>query len=259
MVYSFSRPSRGVHIENNKFIFNDVDLSNEVVVENIKRTLIPSKNVRNVDIPGMDGSKFMAFDYGVRKITVDIRIVEASYAEAILKQQYLAMILSPRQPKELHLRDMEVLDAHNVAVLTSEVDLERKGDTLAGQLEFTCYSPFNYSNTERYSVLTSTPKAIRNEGVEVAVKFNLQFTSAISNDVTISTNDGQNLIFKGPFSAYSTLEYDNFKVRINGNLMNQKLDFVNSTFIILKTGFTGMSVSGMGSNVCTVIFREAKL
>lgn len=258
-MHSFSRPTRGVHIENNKFIFNGVDLSNEVVVENIKRTLIPSKNVRNVDIPGMDGSMFMGFNYGVRKVTVDIRIVEVSFEDAILKQHSLAMVLSPRTPKELHLKDLDILGAHNVAVLTSEVDLERKGDTLAGQLEFTCYSPFNYSNTERYSVLTSTPKAIRNEGVEVAVKFNLQFTSAISNDITISTNDGQNLIFKGPFSAYSTLEYDNFKVRINGNLMNQRLDFINSTFINLKTGFTEMSVSGMDPNVCTVIFREAKL
>ena len=258
-MFSFIRTDKGIHIENNLFIFNEVDLSNIVVVEKIKRTLTPSKNVRVSEVHGIDGSLFMSSKFGVRKIILDIRIVESNFEDCITQQLNLAMLLFSKTPRALHLRDLGPSGLHNLALLTSEVDLDRKGDTLSGQLEFTCYSPFNYSNTPILYQLGSTPVSVDNKGVETPITLDFTFTSNVTGDISITTNDGQSLILKGPFSAGSNVKYDNYKLRVNGNLMNSKIDISNSTFIKLKTGLTSVSISGLGSNGCTLSFKEAKL
>lgn len=257
-MYSFSRPAKGAYVADNKFIFNGVDLSDVVVVEKITRTLIPPKNVRSVVIPGADGEYIFGSEYGIRTITLDIRIVEATYAEVVAQQLYLAGVLHQRTGKEIHLRDFHSLGLHNVGVLTSEVELERLEDTLSSQLVFSCYQPFNYADEDSiFEVTTATP--VLNEGIEVPIKVTLNVTTAITGDVDISTDDGQNLTLKGPFDESSTVIFEDFKLRVNGNLMNTRIDILNSSFITLKTGTTAMTVTGHDTNECLISFKEAKL
>lgn len=258
-MYNFSRPNMGVNIDNNKFIFNDVDLSNIVVIEKIQRSLFPLKSVRSISMPGADGEYVFGSSYGIRNISVDFRIVETTYEEALETKLYLASILGERLPKKLELKDFHDLDIYNLAILSSEISLEKNLDTLSGTLDFICHNPFNFSNIEKSQTINSTPSAVLNAGVSISPKITINVVTQINEYVNISTNDGQNLKLMGPFLAGSTVVFEDYTLKINGNLSNLKINLDESSFILLKRGSTNVSVTGQGSNVCTLSFKERYL
>lgn len=255
---SFSRPGRGVYVQNNLFKYGGVDLSDVVVVEKITRSLNSSKNLRSTSIPGVDGVYIYGSDYGVRTITLHIRIIEETYSKALETLIDLSKVLNQRREQKIELRDFDALDLYNIGLLESEIEMERSEDTLEGQVKFTCPLPFNYSKTEK-KIQISTNTVIENDGVDLHPKFEIDVTTNIAGDITISTDDGQNLILFGPFTAGAKIEYDDYNLRIGGALSNGYMDVVNSSFIRLKTGETKFTVAGIGSNKCYVIFREAML
>ena len=256
-VFSFTRPTRNVSVSDNKFIFNSVDLSNKVMVENIRRTLVPSKDFNSINIPGRDGRYVFDSTYGVRTISLDIRIVEDTYEDAVETQLYLAGVLNQREDKELHLRDFAELELHNMATLSEAVDLTRNKDTLTGELVFTCSSPFNYANTITAYSIDDVGVVVTNGGINIQPTITLDIAEDIAGNIEISTDDGQNLILIGPFVSGSEVVYSNYTLRVNGALTNTKIDIVNSSFIELKNGDTTLTVTGLTLTSCVVGFKEA--
>ena len=258
-MYNFSRPNMGVNIDNNKFIFNGVDLSNVVVIENIKRSLFPLKSVRSISMPGADGEYVFGSSYGIRKISVDFRIVEDTYEEVLETKLYLASVLGERLPKKLELKDFHHLNIYNLAILSSEIELDKNLDTLSGTLDFICHNPFNFSDNEISHNINSTPKTVVNNGVTISPKITINVVTEINDFVNIVTNDGQNLKLMGPFLAGSNFVFEDYTLRINGNLSNLRINLDESSFIFLKRGSTNVSITGQGSSVCTLSFKEQYL
>lgn len=263
MADPFIRQSLGVHLEDNTFMFNGVDFSNEVVVESITRTLTPPVNVRSADLPGVHGQYVFDRTYGNRIITVNIRIVEETYQEAVEKAIYVSSELSKIMEGKLILRDLKPQGFHNKAMLTSEGELSRLVDTLSAELTFTCYKPFNYKTIEK-NILISDPIAggtIVNEGLPVVPQLKVLTGSAVvTGDIEIDTNDGQTIVIKGPFPATTNISFQDNTLYVGSTKSNHKIDFVQSNFITLKTGSTIFTVTGAGTGATfRVIFEEAWL
>lgn len=259
---SFQRPALGVNLPNNRFVFNGKKLNDLVVIEKITRTLVPPSEVQAYAVPGSHGQVFSNSRYGVRRISVDIRIVEETYEQALEVQLVLASRLYSEKPAELVLND---IDYSNFALLTSEVELENVYDTLQGTLEFTCYDPFNYGETIEVLVEESGVSGIYLGGPGTPIGFRIENTEGLNlpDGFEFSIKgEGRwgNISIDGPLEigVNIPITYDNYSLVAGDTNINNKLNLDNSNIPVMPMGNWQASVSPYvpGSKL---IYRERYL
>lgn len=244
---SFQRPALGVNLPNNRFTFNGKKLNDLAVIEKITRTLVPQSEVQAYTVPGSHGQVFGNFRYGVRSISVNIRIVEETYEQALEARTILASSLYSEKPAELVLNDT---DYSNFALLTSEVELEKVYNTLQGTLEFTCYDPFNYGETIEVLVGASGVDGIYFGGPGTPIGFRIENTDGLNlpDGFEFSINgEGRlgNISIDGPLviGVNIPITYDNYSLFAGNTNINNKLNLDNSNIPVMPMGNWQASIS----------------
>lgn len=140
--------------------YNGYDLSGLLVVEEIRRQLLPTINNVLIRRTGADGSEHIRTTYGSRVIEVDIRLIERDRDALQQAVRNLAGRLYTRGPARLDLRDEP--DKHEMAVLDGAVDMDKLLYTGGATLTFVSPEPASYSN--HVQVVEIGTGYIRNDG-----------------------------------------------------------------------------------------------
>lgn len=218
-----------LQIANNKFTFDNVDLSNLVVVEKISRQLIPSVETKTTIVPGRHGYFFNRSNLGIRRITVSIRFFEDTYELCQAKAEQLAQFLYKDSPKKLILRDTEL---YNLAMISGPIELTKTGRTAEATLVFECYDPFNYGSNK--TVILGASTNIANAGYDAPGTISL--SAQASAVIRVILNNGDFIKINYPFvgGEIVVIDLDKEIVKINGTISMDKVDFSSSFFKIPK-------------------------
>lgn len=222
-------------------LFNSVDFENFVVVEYIRRPLMPPIRVHGVKIPGRPGIRFTESEMDEGNIEVDVRIIEKDRMQAQLQARHVAGLLYTTEPKKLILRDQPT--TYNLAMISGDTDFEKFLHTGFSTLKFNCPDPLSYSLTETV-VNNIQGTTITNDGTYPA-KGVLTVKPGAVTDLKITLQQtGEYIYIHGPLSKDDTVVINTEEewVRLNGNLIMTRLD-ISSDFFALPVGTSRITTS----------------
>lgn len=140
-MYSYKK--NGISIKNNRFVYDGINLSNEVVVESVVRSLFPPVLNEGVYIEGKAGQLLKRSVIDNNLITVNLRIIESNKQERNEVVKKLATSLYSAIPRKLELNDTEL---YNYALITGNSEIYTNTETKELTLIFECFDPFNYGD-----------------------------------------------------------------------------------------------------------------
>ena len=159
-------------------IFNDIDFSTIVKVEDIRKSLLPPLTNTLKKIPGKRGNKFIRNEMGAGLVEIDIRLITADI-EAKVRE--LAGKLYTDEPKKLIYKDK-----YNYAILDGDTKLERMLYTGFATLNFICPDPVDYGQT-----ITAGIGTLNNNGTSPATgTITVEITEPVSN-LQVALNTGE--------------------------------------------------------------------
>jgi predicted phage tail component-like protein len=120
-------------------LFNNIDLTNYIVVSKIRRSILPPSSINSIQIPSRHGAYFAGRTYGVRVIEVDYGIMAKSKEERIQIVRNLAWALNSESPTKLILPDET--DKFYYAIISDDTDFEPIISIGKGTLKFLCLDP----------------------------------------------------------------------------------------------------------------------
>lgn len=82
-------------------IFNDIDFTPYLKVENIRRDILPPRSIFSKKIPGRLGHRFIKVEMEPRTIEVDVRLIERNRKAVQEKVRQIAGMLHTTEPKFL--------------------------------------------------------------------------------------------------------------------------------------------------------------
>lgn len=220
-----------------KMIYDGVDVSKYIVVENIKRQLINIK-VNYGEIPGKHGLIFRNKKHDKKDISISIRLIEDIFHKNLNEtRDLLNKILVKDSPKKLELSDYP--DRYEYAVLDGNIDFEKFLKTGFINLKFNNPSGIFYSKKTNNNTTNDgnvdTPIIIKGK-IDKSLVTILHKESL--KKITIDT------------SKYigKTIEVDTEKeiILINNNL-NMKSLFFDSDFFFLNPGENTIEIDGLSA------------
>ena len=170
-------------------IFNNIDFDSFLKVENIRRSMMPPRDIKSKNRYNHIGGRFARVDMEATTIEVDIRIYTSSILETRERVRQVAALLHTDEPKKLILRDQPTL--YNWGIVQGDTAMERLLETESTTLIFHCDDPLSYPIMQQ-SVTVGETFSITNGGAyEIPGVFTLT-TNKVTNFIKllqISTGD----------------------------------------------------------------------
>lgn len=187
-------------------IFNGIDFNDYLVVERIRRKLLPPINVVSINVPGDLGARFPTVQVESNIIEVDVRIIEKDREAVQAKAREVAGLLFTREPKKLKLKDEP--DKFNMAILQGDIDLEKFMNTGYAVLEFLCLDPLAYSDNISSFQNINNKDIINNGTAPVFGKITIKIVNESPNVKITLQNTGEYIFLEGPFVTNDILHID---------------------------------------------------
>ena len=145
-----------------------------IIVNDIRRSVLPPINVRTIDVPDRDGIYFFKTDYRQRIIEVDITLIETSKERLRSNIENISIYLDPRNGTQALIFDDET-DRTYFAVLSNDTDFSQLRSWGKTTLVFFVPDGFSYSslpviqniNAAQDAILTRTSGAYESDGTLV--------------------------------------------------------------------------------------------
>ncbi len=123
------------------YTFNGYDLEDYVIVEEVRRSILPVISLATYRVPGQSGEKHLRSTLGPREIEMDVRLIEDTKADLREAVRELAGILFTTEPVKLELNEDGL---YEMAVLDGLTDLDEFLYTGGATLRFVAPSPATY-------------------------------------------------------------------------------------------------------------------
>lgn len=219
------------------FIFNSVDVSKYVVVEDIRRILVSTKNSFE-DFGHKNGSMFLKKKLGSKIIEVDVRLIERVFKKKLNEiKDILLDALIVDSPKKLELRDYP--DRYELCLLDGDIDFNKFLDTGFITLKFINPDGIFYSKTES--------KTLENKG-NLPTPFIIKGTFSTSLVTVVDKNTLKKLTIDGTSKIGHSIviNMEDETVTINGTLSMDRVSF-DSDFFYLNKGLNTIEVKGIAT------------
>lgn len=231
-------------------IFNNQDFGEYVIVNGVRRAIIPPQTNITNKIPGLAGEHYARKELGMGLIEVDITLVESDPVLFQQKIRSLAAVLYAEKPKKLTLIDEP--DKYNLVILDGDLPLDKRRRIGQTTLVFLCPDPLTYSERK---IQVALEGAVINTGTYQAtgtIKINID-EGAKHLKVTLQ-NTGEYLYLEDDFKANDevVISLEDESIRKNDNLIMDKLHFESDFFALPVGEFEITLSSGSG----TLEFRE---
>ncbi len=211
--------------------FNDIDLTQYFIVEDIRRDFL-SPSVVRIKIPGRAGSVYKKSDLTETKIDIDVRLIKADKSELNQTVLTLAGLLFVDEPKKLKLSDYP--DLYCNAILQSSDGWEKLARTGRTTLTFLCPEPFLLGGLKTHSIpntflVTGTYKS--------KPVITTELTAAASQIQVTNMATGEFVKIVHPFTIGDvvTIDCENEFVSKNGFLIMEDVS-LDSDFFDIEIG-----------------------
>lgn len=233
-----------------ELIFNGVDLTPLLKVEAIRRPFIPpSKYLTNQSIKGYD--RFYKRQLKSYTIEADVRLIKSSRTNLKEVVESIRSVLYTKEPAKIQLRDEP--SRYNIGICSAD-SIEYFLRTGFSTLEFYCFEPFLFSDTEKKANVGNSEITVENKGLHDAEPV-ITVTGATGNNIRIdNVTTGEYILLLHNFVANDQIVFDCKKeeVKINNTERLKLLDY-RSDFFVLKKGSNKLKCSN-GSAI--IKYRE---
>lgn len=224
-------------------IFNNYDFKDDLVVEEIVRSVMPNVFNSSKYVPGLNGSVFNRSTLSESYITVKCRLIKKKRNDVQVSMRKIAGKLHSPTPEKLKLRDEK--DHYNLAIVDGMTEVEKYFNTGYFEITFICHDPFAYTDEKVFPV----NETFNNVGT---------FETHSIIEITVGTTD-KLVVHVGKLSEAITLIYpftgtqkivinsEKQLVTMNGNNAMKFLT-LESDFFTIPIGETKVTVnSGTGT------------
>lgn len=227
------------------FTFNGESRDWIQIQPNEARWMSPLMDRNEIRPPGMHGAHFGKSTLRPRILQVPIGIWYNGWQDLQQKKTELAQWLVTQNAGALTFSDEP--NIHYRAVLSTPLgSIIENHNFTTGVLEFTCYDPFRYNNTETTfnllgtGIINNTASAPTNEWTVT-----VNFTQATTNYSLTNQTTEQTINIIWNFQAGDVLVIDarTRKITINGNVQMASFGFMNSDWFELINGQNDMSAT----------------
>lgn len=141
-------------------IFNDITFDSLLKVENIRRSMMPPREVKKVKRPTYIGDRLSRVEMPGTTIEVDVRMYTDNIRSTRDRVRQVAALLNTTAPVKLILRDQPLL--YNMAILSGETEMDRLLTSEETTLSFYCADPFAYPLINKTISIGATTTVINN-------------------------------------------------------------------------------------------------
>ncbi len=230
------------------YTFNGHDLEDYVVVEAVRRQLMPPVQNITYRMPGRDGERHIRTQLGPRVIEMDVRLIEDDKAALLSTIRTLAGILMTREPAKLELDES---NKYEMAILDGTIEVEQFLSTGGATLRFLCPSPASYGTKQTKNI---TGANLVNAGTYPADGVvTVTFAAPASALEVKNVTTGERVYIEHDFVATDVVVIDLAAevVKKNGNSIDEDV-FLDSDFFEIPVGTYKLTVSaGTGVLVYT--------
>jgi len=226
------------------YTFNGYDLEDYVVVEAVRRYLLPPVQNVTYRMPGRDGELHLRAQLGSRATEMDVRLIEDNKADLLAAIRTLAGILMTREPAKLELDED---GKYEMAILDGMTELDEILDTGGTTLRFVSPSPASYGQEQTVSI---TVDPITNTGTYPAEGvITVTFDGSASELEVKNVTTGERVYMEHEFVATDVVVIDLHAERVTKNGSSIDADvFLDSDFFEIPVGTFVLTVSD-GSGV----------
>lgn len=236
-------------------MFNDIDFTPYLKVENIRRDILPPRSIFSKKIPGRLGHRFIKVEMEPRTIEVDVRLIERNRKAVQEKVRQIAGMLHTTEPKKLILRDEPT--RYNIAILSESTDIEKFVNTGFATLRFLCLDPLSYS-IEKNIIQLGQSTTIYNKGTfETTGTINININNNTNYLEVLLVETGEKIYIEDNLTTGDKIliNLQDEYVKKNDVLIMDKLHIISDFFELPVGKFTIKLSSGTG----TLEFREVWL
>lgn len=217
----------------------------------VKHSILPSVNVKTLDLPSMHGGLDLGRTYGMREIEVEIGIKSDSYANMRSKVRQIAKWLNSETLQPLIFSDEP--NVQYMARLSGDTNLEPLYNYEETTLKFLVPTPFGEDVTNTTTTLTSGTPINYTGTHETYPTFNITTTVARSDfEISNGTNKVK-IVTSLPIGSSVVINCKTGKVTLNGSTIQQTIT-LDSDFFALKEGSNTLTFS-TGATVNVVYKR----
>lgn len=229
--------------------FNGTDLSPYLIVNDIKRPILPDQELTTLSIPGRQGAFLFYKQKGALIIQVDVTIKAKDRAELREKIRTIADILDTDDELTGQLIFADEPDKYVMAAIEGSTDLNEIYKTGQGTLTFYAPDPYYYALSDDVFIYT-TPGSYTFTRKGTAPSYPLIEIQGTNSGgvITISSNDVNTIKFDGDLKTGEKLFLDSNLItayieKTTGEKVSvmDKLD--NLDFPVLKKGENTVTVS----------------
>lgn len=233
-----------------ELIFNGVDLTPLLKVEEVRRPFLPpSEYLTQQSIKGYE--RFYKRQLKSYVVEADVRLIKNSRTKLKEVADNIRSLLYTEGPVKIQLRDEP--DKYNIGICSAD-SIEYFLRTGFATLEFYCFEPFLFSDTEKKATVNTLETAVENNGLHETEPI-ITVTGASGNNIRIdNTTTGEYLLLSHNFVASDRIAFDCKKeeVEINSNERLQFLDYKSDFFHLIK----GTNKLKCSNGTATITYRE---
>jgi predicted phage tail component-like protein len=234
------------------FTYKGVSSIGKLKVLKVTRSLLPPSQNKFLEIDGMSGAKFISKKHGIKKIEVEVAIID----DALMSQvREVADWLDADQPEEFIASDEPTLK--DFAILDGDIDLDEVFKVGFGTLVFLCPDPYSIGAEKTVSLTAGTTKTFTMEGTARSFPIVTATANSASSSFVVSRGDDKGnddkveIIFNFVGGEVVEIDFNTGKVTINGTINQQTItldsDFWSLTpksnnYIWSSSGFTSSLV-----------------
>lgn len=223
-------------------IFNDYDFKDDLIVEEIVRSVMPNVLNSSIYIPGLNGSVFNHSAFGETYITVKCRLIKKKRNDVQESMRKIAGKLHSPTPSKLKLRDEK--DHYNFAIVDGMTEVEKYFSTGYFEIMFICHDPFAYTDEKVFNV----NETFNNVGTFETHSI-IEITAGITDKLVVHVgklSEAITLIY--PFTGTQKIVVDSEKqlVTMNGNNAMKYLS-LESDFFMIPPGEVTVTANGVGT------------
>ncbi|MFD0825859.1 distal tail protein Dit [Neobacillus sp. M.A.Huq-85] len=155
--------------------FGGFAISDYMKIVNVKRDILPPREINLLDVPGRNGAYFSNARYGVRQIDVDVIITARTPSEYMATMRFLAFAMDINEPTEMVFSDEP--GKYYYGILADKSSVDQVLNIGKGTLTFLCPDPFAYSIFPKTLTPANNLFTFVNKGTTTTYpKFTVDFT-----------------------------------------------------------------------------------
>lgn len=234
------------------FTFKGKQAPSSVRVMSVTRSILPTSDLKMMEVSGQAGSYFIKKKHGVRQIEVELAVIGSTPEDMRAKVRELAGFLDSDKPEPLVLPDEPNLTDY--AIVEGDTQLEEILKVGMGTVVFICPKPFSTGEEVIQTVTHNVPFTV-NGTAETFPETTIKFSSPATRVKIELGDEFVELVDSFTTDDVVVINHNTGKIMVNGSIA-QSILTLDSDVFSLKVGSNIAKISTDGTASVTMKYNE---